>query len=756
MSGRSGSTASTELIAGNNNDPPAQLTTLYSFSGISDGDEPESTILIDSAGDLFGTTAGGGADNEGTVFELKNMGSGTYTLNTLLTFTGANGEEPAAGLVADPNGNLFGTTEYGGANGDGTVFELHYTSPSTAYTFNTLANFNWTNGVAPEANLFVGAGNNLFGTAGAGPSQTGEEPSGVVFELPYNVGTYGSLTDVTTFYGASGVFPNGAGPNSSGVIADANGDLFGTTWEGGSNNDGTVFEATISGSTYTLHAIASFQGGNLQGAEPEAGLIMDASGDLFGTTYAGGGAGGGDGTVFELQYTGPGTGYNDLGYTLRTIAVFGGSNGANPEAGLITDADGDLFGTTADGAGAASDGTVFELQYTGPGAGYNGLGYTLKTVVAFNGTNGDDPQAGLTANAAGDLFGTTYWGGTDDSGTVFEITNSGYAPCYCAGARLLTERGLVAVERLQVGDLLLTAANGLHPIRWLGHRRVDCRRHPKPRDVWPVRIHRHAFGPDKPHCDLLLSPDHSVFIDGVLIPIHNLLNGATIVQEPADDVTYWHVELARHDVLLAEGLPCESYLDTGNRGAFENGGPVVQMHPDFALSVWQAKACAPLVIEGAELEAARSWLLERAAALGHATTDDPDLWLVVAGRQLRPEIVGRLRQFRLPVAPGRLRLVSRSFVPAEALDDSTDHRRLGVAVARVVCDGRVVPLADPRLGSGWHEPEPGGGHAAWRWTDGDAELAFAGVRTLAFELTLRGRYWLEGESAAAGHASAAA
>jgi hypothetical protein len=204
-------------------------------------------------------------------------------------------------------------------------------------------------------------------------------------------------------------------------------------------------------------------------------------------------------------------------------------------------------------------------------------------------------------------------------------------------------------------------------------------------------------------------------------------------------------------VILAEGLACESYLDTGNRGAFANGGASVQMHPDFALRIWEAEACAPLVRDGADLEATRSWLLERAETLGYATTRDPDLRLVAAGREVRPELRGRTRRFQVPAVACGVRLVSRSTVPAELRYDRTDRRRLGVAVSRVVYGGKEIALTDPRFGSGWYDIEHGGEDGVWRWTDGHAGLALPGGLVLDIEVAITERYWLDDQPPAAGH-----
>jgi phospholipase/lecithinase/hemolysin len=190
---------------------------------------------------------------------------------------------------------------------------------------------------------------------------------------------------------------------------------------------------------------------------------------------------------------------------------------------------------------------------------------------------------------------------------------AGTVTCFASGTHIATERGEVMVQHLRAGDSVRVVGNGTVRIVWLGHRAVDCRRHPRPCDVWPIRVRAAAFGDRQPHCDLFLSPDHSVFIDDALIPVKFLINGSSIAQVPLNHVTYYHIELPVHSVLLAEGLPVESYLDTGNRAAFANGGRPVKLYPDFSSRVWDARGYAPLVVVGPKLDAARQRLNFRAA-----------------------------------------------------------------------------------------------------------------------------------------------
>jgi collagen type I/II/III/V/XI/XXIV/XXVII alpha len=219
--------------------------------------------------------------------------------------------------------------------------------------------------------------------------------------------------------------------------------------------------------------------------------------------------------------------------------------------------------------------------------------------------------------------GTLAFTGTAAAQTAFNtagaLVDQVVVPCFAAGTRIETVAGPVAVERLRVGDEVRTLLGGPGRIVWVGSRTVDCGRHPRPERVWPVRIARNAFGPGLPGRALFVSPDHALYLDGVLIPAKLLVNGTTVRQVARRHVVYYHIELERHDVVLAEGLPAETYLDTGDRVDFA-GETTVRLFPDFAARlapdvarVWETKGAAPLVMAGEELAAAR------AGVAAHAT-----------------------------------------------------------------------------------------------------------------------------------------
>jgi uncharacterized repeat protein (TIGR03803 family) len=385
------------------------LKTLVSFNG-DDGSQPLGGLVGDGNGNLYGTTSQGGAQGVGTVFEIAKTFSGYASTPTILyNFDTTHGANPMAGLTIDANGNLFGTTFYGGGFNKGTVFELAKTSQGYASALNIIANAGYYSAANPEAPVIIDANGNLFGTT----SQGGPSNNGLVFEL-----TPQPNTNPTAFIFATVVNFNGSNAiPQAGLFLDADGNLIGTTNAGGLNNNGTVFEIAKTGTGYTGYSntitpLAFFMGSD--GSRPTSNLIADADGNLFGTTSEGGTNNGG--TLFEIAKT-------PQGYaTTPTILVsFGDTDTGSTPNGLIMDAAGNLFGTTTY-LGPGGQGTVFELAKTPQG-------YAAKPtiLVNFNHTNGARPNGPLLADGNGNLFGTTTQGGAQVlNGTVFEITNSGF------------------------------------------------------------------------------------------------------------------------------------------------------------------------------------------------------------------------------------------------------------------------------------------------------------------------------------------
>ena len=308
-------------------------TVLYAFAGgPTDGADPQGTLALGSSGTLYGTTYGGGADGLGTVLQISSAGVETV----LHSFAGGttDGVRPQGGLIIDSAGNLYGTTSGGGASGLGTVYEVSPTGPQAVlYSFAG----GTTDGEVPLGHLVMGSHGSLYGTTSAG----GAYDLGTVFRIsPGGVeSVLHSFAGTTTHDGA---YPR------AGLIMDGSGDLYGTTSAGGAYDLGTVFEISASGTETVLY---SFAGGATDGSDPNGSLLLGNSGSLYGTTSAGGAD---DlGTVFKLSPDG-------TEVLLHSFAG-GTTDGSSPKAGLILDSAGNLYGTTSAG-GVNDDGTVFELN----------------------------------------------------------------------------------------------------------------------------------------------------------------------------------------------------------------------------------------------------------------------------------------------------------------------------------------------------------------------------------------------------------
>lgn len=383
----------------------AQETILYNFiGGRAGGSDPEGAPIFDAAGNLYASTCYGAEYNHGSVIELTPAGVGNWAETVLHVFDarGSDGHCPRGSLVLDSAGNIYGTTDLGGVYNLGTIFEL---SPSTGgiWTETFLHHFgSGHDGASPIAGLIFDASGNLYGTTIAG----GAYNSGTVFELTPNAG--GSWTE-TILHNFRHNGLDGTVPGSS-LVFDASGNLYGTTASGGSYNQGTVFElAQGAGGSWTEITLYSF-GADKDGKDPYSNVIFDSAGNLYGTTSEGGDHANG-GTLFELM---PQTG----GLWTETILHdFGQSytDGNQPDAGLIIDSAGTLYGTTRFG-GTYGEGTVFELTPTAGGS-------WMETILHRYGSGNDGtyPDAGLSFDALGNLYGTTSGGGIDGGGTVYEI-----------------------------------------------------------------------------------------------------------------------------------------------------------------------------------------------------------------------------------------------------------------------------------------------------------------------------------------------
>ena len=324
---------------------------LHNFGNDTDGVSP-SGLIFDSFGNLYGTTASGGISGLGTAFELTPDGHGGWSENVLHNFGGPDGAEPSSGLIFDFAGNLYGTTLAGWDSNIGTIFKLTPKADGE-WAENVLYNFNG-DGYMPSSTLISDAAGNLYGTTQGGGE--GEYPYGTVFELTLSPNPVRGGWRAKVLHGFNGA--DGSQPWLGSLIFDRAGDLYGTTNRGGTYGAGVVFELmpTADGS-WTETVLHSFSQDGTDGILPFAGVVFDAAGNLYGTTWVGGSNDAG--TVFKL------TPSQNENWTETVLHSFGsGTDGANPAAGLIFDAAGDLYGTTGAG-GDFGYGTVFEFVPNG-------------------------------------------------------------------------------------------------------------------------------------------------------------------------------------------------------------------------------------------------------------------------------------------------------------------------------------------------------------------------------------------------------
>jgi uncharacterized repeat protein (TIGR03803 family) len=364
------------------------FSVVYTFTGGADGWQPAAPLIADRAGNLYGTTTAGGADGFGVVFKIDPQGTETV----LHSFTGGtDGGAPYAPLVLDSAGNLYGTTIGGGLYDAGTVYELDPAGNETVlYSFT-----GGSDGLRPYAGLVRDGEGNLYGTTEEGGNFNESCPSlgcGVVFKLDPT----GTETVLRAFDGTDGIGPTGS------LLASAAGEgLYGTTYAGGTQRGGTVFKLDLSGNETVLY---NFTGGT-DGGVPDAGVARDAAGNLYGTTQQGGTTGGscssyGCGVVFQIDPAGSET----------VLDSFNWTDGGVPTGGLVMDRAGNLYGA-ASGGGTYGSGVIFRLSATGK----KDVLYNFKGL-----TDGSSPGVRLLPYG-GYFYSTTSHGGSHGAGVVFKL-----------------------------------------------------------------------------------------------------------------------------------------------------------------------------------------------------------------------------------------------------------------------------------------------------------------------------------------------
>jgi uncharacterized repeat protein (TIGR03803 family) len=366
------------------------FTVVHNFSGISDGGNPLNGLTLDGLGNLYGTTNNGGASDNGVVFKINQSGVETVLYNFK---GGTDGQNPEGGLVLDAAGNLYGTTTAGGVSGAGTIFVVTAAGKEKVlYSFTGAPD-----GSKPEAGVARDAAGNLYGTTTAG----GAYGYGMVFKLTPPLVKGAAWTEEVLYSFGSGT--DGATP-VAGVTLGSAGILYGTTSVGGAAGEGTVFQLSPSASGWTENILHNFQDAD-DGAIPYAGLIADKDGDFFGAATEGGAAGGG--TIFKLTPA-------DGGWTFKVLYSIPGWGISGSFRDLHLDGSGNIYGTThCDGSYSA--GTVYELTPV------NGS-WTYQLLYVFTGGTDGLYSFSNLVTIDGNIYGTTNEGGENGLGVVFKVT----------------------------------------------------------------------------------------------------------------------------------------------------------------------------------------------------------------------------------------------------------------------------------------------------------------------------------------------
>lgn len=359
------------------------LTTLWEFTGGVDGAQPYGRLIRGADGAFYGTNSQGGADDAGTIFRITSAGAFT----SLYEFTGdEDGGNPYSGITLGPDGALYGTTSMGGEGYAGSIFRI-----TTSGSFSTLASFeiDYINGAHPGSSLLLASNGLFYSTTADG---------GFVYKEGRLASGFGAVFAVTLTGELSTVYAlNGTTGSVGGLITASDGNFYGTTAGGGSNNDGTIFRITKEGA---LTELFSFSRTN--GAAPLAGLRQGSDGAFYGTAAAGGSRAAG--TIFKITAAG----------NLTTLHSFNILDGSNPLAPLLQAADGSFFGTTTYG-GKFGSGSVFRLTESGQ----------FTSIASFGFLDGFGPLGTLVQASSGELYGSTFSGGSEFQGTIFKVTQTG-------------------------------------------------------------------------------------------------------------------------------------------------------------------------------------------------------------------------------------------------------------------------------------------------------------------------------------------